>query len=86
MLFFHSNDLPGKSITSALEELMHISEAYPKGLPMMDMAVKDLIFHEQRVKRKKLETEVQRFRCVACSSFKDHVSKIILQELANLYI
>ncbi|XP_028393122.1 helicase SKI2W-like [Dendronephthya gigantea] len=83
------NDLPGKSISSAIEELMNLSETFPKGLPMMNIVVKDLTLHEQKTERKKLESEIHGFECVACPSFKDHFRKytkrrVLLDEIKGL--
>jgi hypothetical protein len=80
-VYFSRNDPPGKSISSATEELLRLSEMYPQGLPMNDLSKKDLSkdfdFHQQAQRQKTLEAEIERFSCVLCPSFEEHVRGFI---------
>ena len=69
------NDLPGKSISLATEELLQLSEAYPQGLPMIDLSIKDLSVRDQITRQKVLKSKIRNFSCVLCANFEEHFKK-----------
>ena len=89
ILIICRKDPPGQSAVLATQELLRLTEANPDGLPTLDpvkdLKLRNLDMVDKFEERSLVENTVDKFNCIHCFNFKQHVSRCLMMEALSLY-